>query len=194
MTNQLGFYFDQRHCIGCKTCQTACKDKNGLKVGQLFRKVSEITGGTYIHKAAAVVPDVYAFWLSISCNHCIDPACAKICPVGALQKRSEDGIVMLNQEICIGCRRCIKACPYGSLLYNPDTRKVGKCDFCLDELAAGRQPVCISACPVRALDYGPLEALKQEYGICNQTKGLPDADTTQPALVITPHSDAVCSV
>lgn len=191
MTKQLGFYFEQKNCTGCKTCQTACKDKNDLEIGQLYRKVYEVAGGAYEKKGAAVVPEVYAFWVSVSCNHCINPACVKSCPVGALQKRPEDGIVTLERERCIGCRRCIKSCPYEALQYDPSAKKVGKCDFCMDELASGKDPVCVAACPMRALGYGPLEALQQKYGTCSQTKGMPDPDMIQPALVITPHRNAV---
>ncbi|MDD3893412.1 MAG: dimethylsulfoxide reductase subunit B [Syntrophomonadaceae bacterium] len=190
MSKQLAFYFEQKYCTGCKTCQIACKDKNNLELGQLYRKVKEISGGGYQENGPVVVPDIYAFWISISCNHCLYPACVKSCPVGALQKRAEDGIVMIDKEKCAGCRSCIKACPYEALLYDPDMKKAGKCDFCYDMLAQGKQPVCVSACPMRALNYGLMEELQQKYGTCNQTKGMPDAEVTQPALVITPHRDA----
>jgi anaerobic dimethyl sulfoxide reductase subunit B (iron-sulfur subunit) len=187
MAEQLAFYFEQKHCVGCKTCQVACKDKNDLAVGQLFRKVYEIAGGSYQERGQAVFADVFAFWVSISCNHCIHPICVEQCPTGALQKRFEDGIVQIDQERCIGCLRCVKSCPYEAPQYNPVTGKVGKCDFCCDLLAVGKPPVCVAACPLRALDYGPLEKLWQKYGKVNQTQGMARADITQPALVIAPH-------
>ncbi len=191
MSRQLAFYFEQKHCIGCSTCQVACKDKNDLAAGQLFRKVSEFAGGGYRERGAAVIPDVYAFWLSMSCNHCLKPACVASCPTGALEKRAEDGIVFIDPESCAGCLCCLESCPYGALAYNPATGKVGKCDFCRDLLAAGKPPACIAACPMRALDYGPLDELRQKYGTINRVKGMPSPDITQPALVITPHRDAV---
>ncbi|MBC2582495.1 DMSO/selenate family reductase complex B subunit [Clostridium sp. DJ247] len=191
MTKQLGFYFEQKHCVGCSTCQIACKDKNNLEVGQLFRKVYEISGGDYIEKGTAIVPEIYAFWVSMSCNHCINPACVKNCPTGAMKKRSEDGIVYIDQEQCIGCLRCVKSCPYDSPQYNPATKKVGKCNFCMDLLSIGKQPVCVTSCPLRALNYGELDLLQQKYGTVNETKGIPRADITEPALVIAPHNNAI---
>ena len=191
MSMQLAFYFEQKHCVGCKTCQVACKDKHDLAVGQLFRRVDETAGGSYQIKDQVVIPKIYAFWTSISCNHCINPVCIESCPVGAIQKQPEDGIVYIDQKQCIGCRRCVKRCPYGAPQYNPVAKKTGKCDFCRDLLAEDKSPVCVASCPLRALDYGPLDVLQQKYGAINHTKGLPDANQTHPALVIAPHRDAI---
>jgi anaerobic dimethyl sulfoxide reductase subunit B (iron-sulfur subunit) len=191
MAKQLAFYVEQKHCVGCKTCQVACKDKHDLKIGQLFRRVSETAGGDFQIKGPAVIPAVYAYWTSISCNHCQKPVCVANCPVGAIQKQTEDGIVVIDQEKCVGCRICVKSCPYGAPQYNKETRKAGKCDFCRDELAAGRPPACVASCPLRALDFGLLTVLQQKYGKVNETQGLPPAGQTQPALVIGPHRDAL---
>ncbi len=190
MGKQLAFYFEQKNCTGCMTCQVACKDKHDLAVGQLFRKVYEVAGGSYQEKGTAVIPEIYAFWISMSCNHCINPSCIESCPTGALQKRAEDGIVYLDQERCIGCLRCSKSCPYDAPQYNPKIQKVNKCDFCRDLLAEDKPPICVASCPLRALDYGPLDTLRQKYGNYSQTKGMPEANITQPALVITPHRHA----
>lgn len=190
MAKQLAFYFEQKYCNGCNACQVACKDKYDLEVGQRFRKVYEVAGGGFRVKDQAVIPEVYAFWVSVSCNHCAKPVCVDSCPAGALHKRPEDGIVYVDQDRCIGCMRCSKSCPYDSPQFNPQTGKVRKCDFCQDYLAQGKPPACVSACPMRALDYGPLDNLREKYGALSQTKGMPPADLTQPALVITPHRDA----
>ena len=191
MSKQLAFYFEQKHCTGCFTCQIACKDKNNLEVGERFRKVYEITGGNYIRKGNAIIQDIYAFWISVSCNHCIDPICVKKCPTGALKKRLEDGIVILDKNKCVGCTSCVKSCPYEAIQYDSNIMKVSKCDFCLDLIERGKDPVCISACPMRALDYGELEALQEKYGNINDTDGLPSSKITKPALVITPHKNAI---
>jgi len=188
MGKQLGFYFEQKHCVGCKTCQVACKDKNDLAVGQLFRQVHEFCGGGYVVKGTTVVPEVYVFWSSMSCNHCQKPTCIEACPTGALQKQATDGIVLIDSKRCIGCRRCLQSCPYDALQYNPSTKKMGKCDFCRDLLAVGQPPTCVSACPMRVLEYGPLDMLQEKYGTVNQTKGMPSGDKTQPSLVISPHA------
>jgi anaerobic dimethyl sulfoxide reductase subunit B (iron-sulfur subunit) len=191
MSKQLAFYFEQKHCTGCYTCQIACKDKNNLEVGEQFRKVYEITGGNYTKKGNAIIQDIYAFWISVSCNHCIDPICVKKCPTGALEKRLEDGVVVVDKNKCVGCTSCVKSCPYEAIQYDSSTKKVSKCDFCLDLIESGKDPVCVSACPMRALDYGELEVLNEKYGNINETEGLPSSNITQPALVITPHKNAI---
>lgn len=191
MGKQLAFYVEQKHCVGCKTCQIACKDKNNLEVGQLFRTVYEIQGGTYEIKNNVIIPHVFAFWTSISCNHCVNPICVDHCPTNALQKSFENGVVYIEPDKCIGCQQCAKVCPYHAPQFNPATQKMGKCDFCRDLLKVGKDPVCVSACPLRALGFGTLDDLREKYGALNQTRGLPDAALTDPALVITPHRDAV---
>jgi len=191
MSKQLAFYFEQKHCTGCYTCQIACKDKNNLEVGEQFRKVYEITGGNYTKTGNAIIQDIYAFWISVSCNHCIDPSCVKKCPTGALEKRLEDGVVVVDKNKCVGCTSCVKSCPYEAIQYDLSTKKVSKCDFCLDLIESGKDPVCVSACPMRALDYGELEVLHEKYGNINETEGLPSSRITQPALVIEPHKNAI---
>ena len=190
MSEQLGFYFQQDRCIGCFTCQIACKDKNDLEVGQRFRKVHEFAGGGYTQTGRGLVNNVYAYWLSMSCNHCEDPICVKNCPTHALQKRAEDGIVFIDQNQCIGCRYCVMSCPYGAPQFNPKTGKTGKCDMCKDLLAKGEKPVCVTACPMRLLDCGKLDELRKKYQGVDQIKGMPEPKT-KPSFVITPHRDAV---
>ena len=113
---QLGFFFDARRCNGCKTCVVACKDAHNLPVGRNFRHVLEVTDGKWSKdpKSGAWKQNVYAYYLSIACNHCSDPACVKACPTGAHHKRTEDGLVVINTDKCIGCGNCAKACPYGA--------------------------------------------------------------------------------
>lgn len=189
MAGQLGFYFQQERCIGCFTCQIACKDKNDLAVGQNFRRVNEFTGGGYRQAGKGLVNDVYAYWLSISCNHCAAPACVERCPTGAMKKRS-DGIVFIDQTKCIGCRRCVISCPYGAPQYDPQIGKTGKCDLCKDLIAKGEKPVCVAGCPMRVLDYGKVDELKKKYQGVAQVKGMPEPKT-KPSLLITPHRSAV---
>lgn len=190
MAEQMGFVTEQDHCIGCKACQVACKDKNELEVGQLWRQVTEIEGGTYYEEGAALRSNIYAYWTSLSCNHCADPKCVKNCPTGAMHKRTEDGVVLVDQEKCIGCKLCSWSCPYGAPQFNDKLGKMGKCNFCLDLQKQGKDPACVSACPTRALHYGKLDELKKKYTGINTTKGLPDPTITNPSLVITPHKDA----
>lgn len=190
MSGQRGFYLRQDRCIGCFTCQIACKDTNDLDVGQCFRKVHEFAGGGYSKTDKGFTNNVYAYWLSMSCNHCQEPLCVKNCPTGAMQKRPEDGIVFIDQTKCVGCRYCIMSCPYGAPQYNPKTGKTGKCDMCKFLLDKGEQPVCVSACPMRVLEAGNVEELQQKYQGVQQIKGMPEPKT-KPSFVITPHRDAV---
>ena len=194
MSGQLGFHLQQGYCAGCFTCQIACKDKNDLEVGQRFRRVREYEGGGFARTERGLIHNVYAYWLSMSCNHCEDPVCVKNCPTGAMQKRPEDGIVFVDQARCIGCRYCQMSCPYGAPQYNPKIGKMGKCDFCQDLLARGGQPACVEACPMRVLTFGSLEELRKLHGGVRQIKGLPAPDRTNPSLVITPHRHAVAVV
>lgn len=189
MAKQYGFYIDQANCIGCFTCQIACKDKNDLEVGQLWRKVREFQGGDTIEENGVYRSNVFAYWLSMSCNHCEDPKCVTNCPAGAMYKREEDGIVLVDQNKCLGCGYCTWSCPYEAPQLSGKT--VTKCNFCVDLLEQGKNPACVDACILRAIEYGPLEELQAKYGKVREVKGLPSADITNPSIVITPHKAAI---
>jgi anaerobic dimethyl sulfoxide reductase subunit B (iron-sulfur subunit) len=161
MTAQYAFHFDSTFCSGCKACQAACKDKNNLPPGVLWRRVYEVSGGGWQNvgkrSSRAGTYDVwentvFAYNLSMACNHCIHPKCAGVCPVDAYTVR-EDGIVYLDTTKCMGCGYCAWACPYAAPQYNPEAGHMTKCDFCCDNLDAGLPPACVAACPLRVLDY-----------------------------------------
>lgn len=189
---QYGFYFDASKCTGCKTCMVACKDKNNLPVGMNFRRVTEFSGGNWRQDRAtgAWHQDAFAYYLSISCNECSDPACVKVCPTKAHFKRAEDGLVLIDPKKCIGCGACLAACPYGAPQLNREARKMRKCDTCLDRREKGLNPVCVDACPQRALDFGPIDELRKKYGDCAAIAPLPDVSVTKPNLVIHPTKSA----
>ncbi len=191
MAKQLGFYLEQNYCIGCKTCQLACKDKNNLDIGVLLRKVWEFEGGGYKKEGKGLKNNVYSYWLSLSCNHYQNPKCVENCPTGAMYKREEDGVVAVNSAKCIGCRYCVWSCPYGAPQFDGNSRQVVKCDFCMDYLAKGKDPACVAACLLRVLHYGDLEELRQKYGDVRQVKGMPSAGLTGPSIVINPHRGAI---
>ncbi|WP_434510293.1 DMSO/selenate family reductase complex B subunit [Desulfitobacterium sp. AusDCA] len=180
---QLGFYYDMTVCTGCKVCQIACKDKNDLDVGPLFRKVFTFEGGTF--------PNPWAYNLSIACNHCAQPKCVPNCPTGALYKREKDGIVMHDRDKCIGCRLCTWSCPYGAPQYIEKLGKVGKCTLCADLLDKGEQPACVAACQMRALQFGDIEELRKKYGDNADIKPLPDSSMTHPSLTIKANKEAM---
>ena len=102
---RLGFYFDQSLCNGCKACQIACKDKHDTTLGTNWRRVVEYSGGDWNLANGVFNHDTFTYYTSISCNHCEDPICAKVCPTTAMHK-GEDGIVTVDPDKCIGCRYC----------------------------------------------------------------------------------------
>ena len=187
---QLGFVHNNVDCIGCRACEIACKDKNGLPPGPRFRRVQYIEGGTY--------PDVYAYKVNVSCNHCAEPACLPTCPTGAIFKRKKDGIVDIDSTLCIGCRRCEAACPYGAPQYDPVEHIVKKCNLCVDEIDAGRKPYCVMACMMRVLDIGPIDQLRagkyvtKAVGMNDRTvravKHFANPELTDPSIVFVAHS------
>jgi len=189
MKKQYAFYFDSSVCSGCKTCQMACRDKNDLEVGLLWRRVYEVSGGEWEKKDNLWSSGVFAYNLSIACNHCENPLCIQSCPANAIYKR-EDGIVVIDQYMCIGCRYCEWGCPYGTPQYDKTSGTMSKCHFCFDLIDQGEPPVCVSACPMRALDFGDLLELSQKYEGSNQVYPLPAASLTGPAIIIKPHKDS----
>ncbi|WP_048600440.1 DMSO/selenate family reductase complex B subunit [Rubeoparvulum massiliense] len=190
MGKQLGFYIEQNRCIGCRACQVACKDKNDLEVGVLFRKVKEVEYGSFVQQGDAYLPNVGAYYISISCNHCTDPKCVENCPTGAMYKREEDGVVLVNPDVCVGCRYCTMACPYGAPQFIEELGQVRKCNFCLELIANGEQPACVGACPTRCIHYGPIDELREKFGGTADLYGLPSSEITHPNILFNPHKDA----
>ena len=188
MVSQYAFFINSDACSGCKTCQVACKDRNNLPAGVHWRRVFEVTAGAWERKGAAWDTSVLAYNLSVACHHCIDPPCASVCSPAAIWKR-EDGIVFIDDTRCTRCFACKAECPYGAIRSDP-VWAVSKCHFCPDDLAAGKAPVCVSACPNRALDFGDYDDLKRKYGSIDQVFPLPDPAIARPALVIKAHRNA----
>ena len=190
---QLGFIHNNVDCIGCRACEIACKDKNGLPAGPRFRRVMYVEGGTY--------PDVYAYKVNISCNHCGEPACLPACPTGAIFKRNQDGIVDIDSTLCIGSRRCEATCPYGVPQFDPSDHLVKKCNMCVDEIEAGRKPYCVMACMMRVLDIGPVDKLRtgewetKALGPNDKpvraVKNFANPELTNPSMVFVPHSKGI---
>lgn len=188
---QLGFFFDQAKCTGCKACAIACKDKHDLPVGVTWRRVVEYTGGFWRENPLEQTfnADIFTYYTSISCNHCTDAICVEVCPSRAMHK-GDNGIVSVDPKVCIGCRYCQMACPYSAPQFDAAKGVMTKCDFCADLLAVGGTPACVAACPSRALDFGEVDELRAKYGDVAGIEPLPDSTVTRPNLVITPHKDA----
>lgn len=179
-----GMVIDLRRCVGCEACTVACKQENHTPPGVAYAKVIKEEVGEY--------PHVRRRFLPVLCNHCEHPACVDVCPVGATWKREEDGIVVVDYDICIGCRYCVVACPYGARYfdfgdnyqepvsefekqpspeYGEDRDRtnggspignVRKCTFCLHRLARGELPACVQTCMPRARIFGDLNDPESE--------------------------------
>ncbi|WP_040208639.1 DMSO/selenate family reductase complex B subunit [Neobacillus jeddahensis] len=191
---QLGFYINQSLCTGCKACSVSCKDKNNHDVGINFRRVYSYEEGSFLEQpSGGIVQNVKSYYFSIACNHCKQPACIPVCPVGAIEKSKKNGVVTIDQDICVGSQLCVKACPYGAPQFNQKVFKSNKCNFCIDLQELGEEPVCVTTCPMRAIEFGPVEELRKKYGNVSQIKGMPSNTITHPNIVITPHKDAKLS-
>jgi anaerobic dimethyl sulfoxide reductase subunit B (iron-sulfur subunit) len=145
---------DTDRCIGCNSCIAACLDWNNIMPGQgvQWRRMFNIESGEF--------PNTRLVNLSLACMHCAKPACKAICPVDAIEKRPEDGIVLVDKDKCIGCHSCFSACPLGVPQYGDDGT-MQKCNLCLDRLAEGQQPACVDSCPSGALCSGTFEELSK---------------------------------
>lgn len=184
---QLGFYFNSNACIGCKTCIIACKDKNDLQTGVNWRRVNEYGGGSWNGEKANFVPSgVYAYYLSVSCQHCASPPCMAVCPSSAISK-DDDGIVHVDQEVCVRDQSCLYACQYDAPQFGSDASRMSKCDMCADLRAIDQNPACVDACPLRALDWGEMDELRVKYGNITSVDPLPDGNISNPSMILTPH-------
>ncbi len=179
---QMGFYLDQTRCTGCQTCQVACVDWNDPEMRPVYwRWVNTIEKGRYPHPSVA--------FISLACCHCAKPGCLDACPVGAISKRESDGIMVVDRDECLGkdCSACKTACPYSAPQFGPEENaKMEMCNFCLDQLGEGKNPICVDACPMRALDAGPLEKLKQKYGVVREAPGFSYSAGNKPSLIFKP--------
>jgi dimethyl sulfoxide reductase iron-sulfur subunit len=166
-----GMVIDLRKCVGCNACSLACRQEYGTPQGILYSRVLNREVGTYPSTRFEILP--------LLCMHCDNPACVAVCPVGATYKRA-DGIVFQDKDKCIGCKRCIEACPYGARFFNDsaskeyfpgqgktayETAKAGghaketveKCSFCAERVEAGLQPACVQSCTATARYFGDLD-------------------------------------
>jgi anaerobic dimethyl sulfoxide reductase subunit B len=148
---QKGFYLDLTRCTSCYACVVACKAHHANSEEGVFRR-------RVLTLESGVFPEVRLANLSLSCMHCATPACRDVCPMNAIQKRSEDGLVLVDPNLCIGCKMCFVACPFGIPQFGKKG-KMEKCDFCVERLEEGRNPACVDVCPSRALHAGPMDQL-----------------------------------
>lgn len=143
-----GFIIDNRKCIGCHACTTACKSEHDVAIGVNRTYVKQVEKGEF--------PDTRRIFSVMRCNHCTDAPCVEICPVEALYIR-EDGIVDFDNNRCIGCKSCMQACPYDALYIDPNTKTAAKCNYCAHRVDVGREPACVTVCPEHAIVAGDME-------------------------------------
>lgn len=166
-----GFVCDNEKCIGCGRCVVACKLENKVPWEPEYnrtwveRYVFTEEGETFVDspnagrdgfKTEQPHPNVLkSFFVPKLCNQCDNPPCVTVCPVGATYM-TEDGVILIDQEHCIGCGYCLQACPYGARFFLPDKRVVDKCNWCYHRITKGILPACVEACPVKARVFGDL--------------------------------------
>lgn len=162
--NSMASLTDVTRCIGCEECVAACQATNQTGPDAPFRwqqRAHDLSATRWTTLAAVD----HGRFARVQCRHCLDPSCAAACPVGALQ-RSQEGPVIYDPEICMGCRYCMLACPFGMTRYewSSPTPRVRKCIMCYERIAAGEleQPACTAACPTQATVFGEREALLVE--------------------------------
>ncbi len=186
-----GFFFDNTRCIGCKTCVLSCKDYRDHGTDIAFRMVLDYEGGTCSLDAdGTCVSNAYVYHLSLACNHCNSPVCTQVCPTGAMHKDELD-LVWPDVRKCIGCGYCTMACPYHAPHIDQHLKRSSKCDGCRTRTGEGLAPICVEACPVRALDFGETdELLEQHPNTVRSIMPLPNESATAPNLFILPSPAA----
>jgi len=164
----------------------ACKDWHDIPAGpENWIRVLYSEKGKY--------PDLFVSYLVVPCYHCLDPICARACPTGAIFKRTEDGIVLVDKQACLSIEECkaacLTACPYKAPQFGPEpAARMHKCDFCLDRWLKKKLPICVEACPTHALDAGILSELEAKYGQIVAAEGFVYSKRTRPAVVLKPKT------
>ncbi|MFT4565010.1 MAG: Fe-S-cluster-containing dehydrogenase component [Gammaproteobacteria bacterium] len=167
---KLGLVIDLDICVGCNACTTSCKEWNTSGYSAPLTDTDPYgenpTGVWFnrVHSFEVTAPDGSSQTINFpkSCLHCDDAPCVTVCPTGASFKRAEDGIVLVDQDTCIGCKLCSWACPYGAREYDSNDGVMKKCTLCVDKIynddlpEHSRVPACVSACPTGARSFGDL--------------------------------------
>ena len=159
-----GMVIDVRKCVGCQACVVGCKSENNVALGtyrtwvdvyQTGDTVADPNGDIVLDDGQRYRQEVRVMAVPKICNHCDDPPCVEVCPVKATFKR-QDGIVLVDHRLCIGCGTCVNACPYDARYLDPVSHTADKCTFCVERVDAGLLPACVTTCVGRARVFGDL--------------------------------------
>ena len=176
---QLALVIDLNVCVGCHACVTSCKQWNtsSFKSGPLFddRPFGQDPTGTFFNRVQTFeigeFPNTETLHFPKSCLHCEDAPCVPVCPTGASHKRSDDGIVLVDYDKCIGCKYCSWACPYGMREFDEYQKVMKKCTLCVDRIydqalpESERKPACVLACPTSARLFGDVHDENSEASV-----------------------------
>ena len=174
-----GMVVDLRKCIGCQACTVSCSMENLPPIGQFRTTVLqyEVDRGTDVPPAMVSLPRL--------CNHCDEPPCVPVCPVQATFQR-QDGIVLVDNERCVGCGYCVQACPYDARFINHETQTADKCTFCEHRLEVGLLPACVESCVGGARVIGDLNDAQSSASQMLKDNA-EDIKVLKPGMATAPH-------
>lgn len=197
-----GMGIDINKCIGCGRCVDACKSENNVPREPFFfrtwverYRIFEDGSSTVDSPNGAIdgfqkqlqgkKTVIRSFFVPKICNHCDNPPCVQVCPVGATFK-SPDGVILVDSNYCIGCRYCIQACPYGARFLHPEKKTAEKCTFCYHRLVKGLEPACVEVCPTQARIFGEIKKKASplmRFKRMNKINVLKPALNTEPKVI-----------
>lgn len=167
---------DTKKCVGCSDCVVACKTENDVPDGYCRDWIIEAVRGQY--------PKVELEFRSERCNQCDNTPCVRTCPTGA-SLIAEGGVVLVDEDLCIGCGACIESCPYDARFFHPDKGVVDKCTFCYHRVTEGDDPACVSVCPTKCMTFGDVDDENSEISLLineRRTKTLHPEVGTKPQV------------